>query len=145
MQDITQFWWFIPLLLVLFVVSFAALWSLVLLLISAIGGWSRLAGSYRATEPFTGQRWSWQSGGLGWSRYRGVLTIGADPTGLYLDVMVLFRIAHPALLIPWSDITAEERTMFLLPVMALQFTQVPGVTLALYRGTWEKVLAARGG
>jgi hypothetical protein len=57
--------------------------------------------------------------------------------------MVLFRIGHPALFIPWQDITAEERSGFFFPVVALQFLQVPGVTLSLPRKLWEKLQKAR--
>ncbi len=144
MESSTQVWWLIPLIPVLFIVSFAALWSLVVVIISLAGGWSRLAGYYRATGPFMGQRWAWQTGWLGWARYRGILTIGADASGVYLEVMPLFRIMHPALFIPWSDITVEERTTFLFPTVVLLFAQVPGVRLSLFKSTGEKVLAARG-
>ena len=58
--------------------------------------------------------------------------------------MPLFRIMHPALFIPWGDITAEERTVFVFPVVALHFAQVPGIRLSLLKGTWEKVETARG-
>lgn len=69
--------------------------------------------------------------------------MGADTSGLYLDVMPLFRIGHPALFIPWSDITIEDRPAFFFPVVALQFLQVPGVTLSLPKKLWEQVEAAR--
>lgn len=39
--------------------------------------------------------------------YRGVLTIHATPIGLFLSVMVLFRLGHPPLLIPWSAVRDE--------------------------------------
>jgi len=144
MSDPTPFLWLIPLIVVVFVVFFVVMWSLVVSLIAAIGGWGRLARAYRAAQPFTGQKWSWQTGWFGWARYRGVLTLGADSTGLSLEVMRLFRIAHPPLFIPWGDITTEERAGFLFPVTVLRFAQVPGVALSLLRGTAEQLLAARG-
>jgi hypothetical protein len=144
MEDPTSILWLIPLILVLFVASFAVIWTLVVALIAVLGGWWRLAGSYRATQPFVGPKWSWQTGWFGWARYRGVLTVGADSTGLSLEVMPLFRIAHPALFIPWSDITTAERQSLFFPVVAFQFVQVPGVTLSLMQRTAEQLLAARG-
>jgi len=143
MPEATQPLSLIPLIVVLFVVSFVVLWNLVVLLISAISGWRHLAGYYRAPGPFSGQKWTWQMGWFGAARYRGVLTVGADTSGLYLDVMPLFRIGHPALFIPWSDITIEDRPAFFFPVVALQFLQVPGVTLSLPKKLWEQVEAAR--
>lgn len=136
--------WLIPLILVLFVVFFVAVWALAVFLISAAAGWSRLARYYRATTPFTGQRWSGQMAWMGLARYRSILTVGADGTGLYLEVMRIFRIGHPSLLIPWSDITTEERQVLFFPVVAFQFMQVPGVTLSLTRSTAEQVLTVRG-
>lgn len=41
------------------------------------------------------------------ARYSGVLTLGADAEGLYLGVIFLFRVGHPRLFIPWSDVRAE--------------------------------------
>jgi hypothetical protein len=128
----------------LFSVSFVLIWSLVSVIISLVGGWWRLAEHYRAAAPFGGQRWSWQTGWMGWSRYRGVLTVGADTTGLSLEVMPLFRLMHPPLFIPWGDIAAEERTVFIFPVVTLQLAQAPEVKVSLLRGTWDKVQAARG-
>jgi hypothetical protein len=145
MEDPTQTLWLIPAILAAFVIFFVCMWSLSVFIISLVGGWWRLAGHYRATMPFTGQRWSWQMGWLGWSRYRAVLTVGADTSGLYLEVMRIFRIGHPALWIPWTDITAEEGQWWLFPVMVFRFAQAPGVTLKLLRDTGEKALAARDG
>lgn len=70
--------------------------------------------------PFAGQRWTAQSGWVGWARYTGVLTVGGDSVGLLLEVMPFFRIMHPSLFIPWIDITAEERTEFIFPVVTLR-------------------------
>ena len=47
------------------------------------------------------------------TRYNNVLTIGADGAGLYMAPFVLFRAWHPALFVPWSEITDVRETQFL--------------------------------
>lgn len=97
-----------PWLPVVFIVAFpfffVAMWCGVCLLTSAIGGWGRLAKKYPATAPPSGTRFPGQTGYVGVSRYRGVLTIHLSPEGLHLDVVKIFRIGHPPLFIPWSEI-----------------------------------------
>jgi hypothetical protein len=39
--------------------------------------------------------------------YNNVLTVASDSEGIYLGVLFLFRIAHPPLFIPWSEIEIE--------------------------------------
>jgi len=57
-----------------------------------------------------GATWKWQSAGIGFARYNGCLTVGADPMGISLNVMALFRPGHPALFIPWREITVRSRS-----------------------------------
>jgi len=80
-------------------------WVLVLLGISSLSGWARLASVYRRTEPFTGNLWKYQSARMrGFMRYNNCLTVGANSGGLYLSTFFLFRPGHPPLFIPWRDI-----------------------------------------
>ncbi len=133
------------LILIGFTVFFVSLWVFVLFIISLVGGWARLATCYRAPGPFEGPQWHLQSGHLSLTRYKGVLTFGADREGLYLATFLLFRISHPPLWIPWSEITMTESHRFLFMHMALTFAQVPGVTLYIPRRISERITAARDG
>ena len=94
----------IPIFIIGFPLAFAAIWSLVSLILSVVGGWSGLAKQYRCQQQPAGEslRHYWMM--MGVVSYRGVATLQARPEGLYLSMMVLFRLGHPALLIPWSDI-----------------------------------------
>ncbi len=47
------------------------------------------------------------------ANYNNCLTIGADPSGLYLTLLFLFRIGHPPLFIPWSEISFRNRRTIL--------------------------------
>jgi hypothetical protein len=83
-----------------------ALWLLVSAVISYIGGWSTLATRFRFTMPFLGKKWRLQSGQMRlFAGYANCLTLGCNQDGLYLAILPLFRFRHPALLIPWDEIT----------------------------------------
>jgi hypothetical protein len=81
---------------------FVCFWLVLLSTIAWLGGWSALARHYKAVNAPSGQRFSMQSGALGWIDYNGCLTLRVCPEGLYLAIWPLFRFAHPPLLIPWS-------------------------------------------
>lgn len=105
--------WFI------FPAYFVAIWLLVSAVISFIGGWTALAKRFRLMEPFVGERWAGQSAQMRWiAGYGNCLTVGVSPEGLYLAMMPLFRFRHPALQVPWDEISLCEfrrnTTSFLL-------------------------------
>jgi hypothetical protein len=78
-------------------------------LASHLTGWAALARDYRLTGEFPAQRWSFQSAAMRWyGHYGSCLTAGADTAGLYISVFALFRIAHPSLFVPWSEISATR-------------------------------------
>ena len=45
-----------------------------------------------------------QSGGIGMVNYNRCLTVHHAPEGIYVSVLLPFRLGHPPLLIPWSAI-----------------------------------------
>ena len=93
--------------MLLFPVGFALIWSGVIFLLAWISGWRRLARTYRSATAPSGQAIGGFWAMIGPVSYRGVLTIRAAPAGLFLSVMVLFRLGHPPLLIPWSVIRGQ--------------------------------------
>ncbi|MBN2002908.1 MAG: hypothetical protein JXA21_06095 [Anaerolineae bacterium] len=131
--------------LVVFPVFFVGMWCGVIALLSVMGGWSRLATVYRAEEGYVGPIWHFQTVRLGLTRYRGVLTVGANPEGLYLAVMPLFRIAHPPLWIPWNEVEIIEQAGFLGLSKAFRFVQKPEIILFMFPNLSDKLLAAREG
>src|SRR5579872_6088914 len=114
-----------------FPLIFAGLWMGIGLLLSWIGGWQALAGRYRATQPFTGERFWMKSAAMGSVGYRNSVNLGADSSGLYLAVFPLFRVGHPPLFIPWSDISFSEERRWLLKGVRLQFREAPVVSLLI--------------
>lgn len=92
--------WFV---VMLFAIVFPIFWASVIWLISQLSGWGRLARRYRALQPASGQRWSWQYGMIGWAGYNGVLNLTANAEGLFMETLWLFGFGHPRLFIPWQE------------------------------------------
>lgn len=98
-------WLIAALVIVVWPVAFIALWSGIVWLMAAVGGWRRLATRYRATErPTGGRTLTAVSGMVGVARYRGLLTITTNEHGMFLEIRWIFRLAHPTLFIPWSAV-----------------------------------------
>lgn len=135
--------WLLPL---LFFPAFLAMWIGVTFLIGATGGWRTLGKTYALDgREFTGRRWHMQSGAMGgFARYNNMLTIGADPRGLYLAVLGPFRAGHPPLFIPWDHIRMQERRGWLFHYIDFTFPAVPGAQLTLSRTLAEQVAMAGG-
>ncbi|WP_373502918.1 hypothetical protein [Aestuariivirga sp.] len=92
-----------------FAVIFPLFWCGVVWLLSHMSGWQALARSHGAgTRPVTGVRHSLVTGMVGWVSYRNVLTLHVAADGLFIEVMPLFRIGHPRLFIPWTEIGARR-------------------------------------
>jgi hypothetical protein len=98
----------------LFLVVFPVFWCFVVGLLGFVGGWARLGDRYGTRLPPHGKTLRWQSGSLGLVSYRNVINIASAPEGLFLSVAWPFRIAHPPLFIPWSDVhdAFEERGLW---------------------------------
>lgn len=86
-------------------VALPLFWCAVVWLLSHVSGWQTLARSFGAgTRPVTGTPYHFVTGMVGWVSYRHVLTLHVAADGLFLEVMPLFRIGHPRLFIPWTQI-----------------------------------------
>lgn len=92
----------------LYVFFFMILWICICQLISTVGGWRKLSRDYSAAAPFDGKKFWFKSAGMRyWTNYNNCLIVGADRYGLYLAVLPIFRVAHPPLFFPWTDISNE--------------------------------------
>jgi len=113
MNDVPMPWymepqWFFP--------AFAVIWLGVSGALAHIGGWASLAGSFRATQPATGERFRFVSGSMGTRflpvRYGGCLFVTVSRSGIHLSILFLFRFQSPALFIPWTQIeTITEKRL----------------------------------
>src|SRR5262245_49948596 len=92
----------------LFFTIFPMFWCAIVLLLSFIGGWRRLAEKYATDKEPKGKAFRYQQGMVGVTSYKGTLHVHVAPEGLYLSVPIFFRVGHPPLLIPWSAIHSQE-------------------------------------
>jgi len=107
MQSTSQFnpLWLLP----IFPAFFIILWCSISFLISRLSGWSTLSNRFSSALPFSGQTWNWQSARmrLG-TNYGSSLIVGADPSGIFLATIFLFRIGHAPLLLPWHEVSIRR-------------------------------------
>jgi hypothetical protein len=97
----------------LFLLLFVGMWCAISFLLSAVGGWRRLAESFRAGDEPCGRLFFMQSGKVGLVNYGSCLTIHTAPNGLYLSVWLPFRLGHPPLFIPWDAVRNATTRRFL--------------------------------
>ncbi len=123
-----------------YILFFIILWICVCKLIAAFGGWRILARDYRADSVFDGQKlWLKSVGMRSWTNYSNCINIGANTYGLYLSVLLIFRVGHPPLFFQWTDISTEATSRRLLPdVVKFTFAKQPDVPII-----FSKRLAAR--
>jgi hypothetical protein len=123
-----------------YIFLFIVLWICVCQLISTAGGWRRLSLDYRAAAPFDGKKLWFKSAGMRyWTNYNNCLIVGANPYGLYLAVLPIFRVGHPPLFISWAEISTEAGSRrFFGDFVKFKFARQPDVPVLL-----SKKLAAR--
>jgi hypothetical protein len=128
-QDPLLAWLFVVLLIV-------AIWVVVCWLVSWAGGWRQLAEAYPRGDSGPGTTWRFQSATLRWGMsYNNGLRVTATPDGVGVSVLPLFRIGHPPLFFPWSEISIRRREKsFGTEWVTLAFERVPPVSFTV-RGT----------
>ncbi len=135
MQSTWRFFWVLPLIPV-------AAWIAMSFLLGSLGGWISLARAYRTQEPVWGERFWMKSAKMRYGvAYRGVLNFGVDARGLFISIFPLFRLGHPPLLIPWSDISFTRAEGWLLGAVRLNFRLAPGTPLLLQASVARQIFA----
>jgi len=109
------------------------LWLAGCFLFSKVTGWSELARRFRFRGRFRGRRFPMQSVRMRWMmNYSNCVTLGANESGLYVAMLLLFRPFHPTLLIPWAELTVSAETdPFGLRFVVFQPKAAPHITLAV--------------
>ena len=124
----------------LYIFFFIVLWTGICQLISTTGGWKKLGRDYRAAAPFDGKKlWFKNAGMRYWTNYNNCLIVGVNKYGLYLAVIPIFRLGHPPLFIPWTEISTEAGSRrFFVDFVKFKFAKQPDVPVL-----FSKKLAAR--
>jgi len=110
------------------------------LLFPLFSGWRVLAQRYQTSEPPPQDLHSFQSGRVGLVVFKSVLNVGTSDRGLYLSVFFPFSLAHPPLLIPWSEISRVEEVHNFLQDSYRLYIGTPAIAkLLLHRQTLSVV------
>ena len=114
--------------------------------VALIGGWRLLARRFRLQGPFLGQKWRMQSASMRWlANYNGALTVGADTTGLFMVPFILFRAWHPALFVPWTEITTTAKTqLYFFKMVELRLGRSEQIPFRIKATLAAKIEAAAG-
>jgi hypothetical protein len=132
------------LIVTLVAVGFVFFWCCLLIVIGRVSGWILLAQKYRTDAPFGGPRWHFQQAQMRWQcNYGFILTVGANPTGLFLKPLVFFRPGHPPLFVPWSETQIEmKRYSFWAGTnMEVHFPNVPGTFIRFPENLAKRIAA----
>lgn len=102
-------------------------------LVSRVSGWRELRAAYPASAPVSGYTWRLRGARLRWlGAYRNALRLTANPQGIHLAPIWLFRLGHEPIWVPWADVHAEQRRSFgFYSELKLSFARVPGVPLTI--------------
>lgn len=134
--------------LALVILAFSFGWCSVLLVLSRIAGWRRLAERYPCSAPIAGRSWWFQSAGIRCyleANYGNCLTVTVNDGGLGLAILFPFRIGHPPLFIPWSEVEVSEvKRLFFLRRVRLTFPEEPSIWIEISTGLARKIQAAIG-
>jgi hypothetical protein len=118
--------WLLPLIIGIWLIVFPLFWLGITGLLSVVGGWRELAGSY-AAEPaaFQGVRPLHATGALRRLllpvNYSHTLRVHVWSDGFGLATMRLFRFMHPPLFIPWTAVrSCEEGALLFWPYVEVR-------------------------
>lgn len=122
------------------------LWTAVSLFLSRISGWRALAEVYHSDSPFEGKRWRMQNASLRWGvNYGYCINVGVNHSGIHLCPVFLFRIGHPPLFVPWSDVSTKlEKELFVGQVVRLVFSGKTGIPFRIRKTLAHKIRTAFG-
>ncbi len=127
------------LVIIAFIVWFAAIWTSVLTLLSLIGGWKKLSNRYPVTlsaGSSQGERFTMASARFGFVNYRSCVNITFTETGIIFSLMKIFSIMHRPIFIPYVKISGVERGKLFLPFT--RFT-VDGKKISVYSDAGERL------
>jgi hypothetical protein len=124
---------------------FAALWTMVFYVIAFAGGWRLLARRFRFQGTFQGAAWHMQSASMRLrAGYNRCLTVGSDNSGLFVRPLILFRLWHPSLFVPWTEITYQPKRQFFFDVVEFRLGREERVPFTVRKRLADKIQAAAG-
>ena len=82
---------------------FIGMWVFVTYILSKMG-WSDLVENFKLERSFSGRRIGYISASINSVNYQNSLILKCNEEGMYINSVIFFRLFHPAIFIPWSEI-----------------------------------------
>lgn len=82
---------------------FIGMWILITFIVSKMG-WADLVANYQSDAVFTGNRVGIISASINKTNYNNALILKYNEEGIYLKPILIFRLFHKPVLIPWKEI-----------------------------------------
>lgn len=129
---------------VLFLIAFGAMFVGISFTLASMSGWSSMATAYPGSEEPEGEGFSWRSATIGWINYNSCLNFRVNPSGLHMNVSLLFQIGHKPIFIPWSELEIQAHKGLFFHYLDLSAAKTPAVRLRMMRWQAESILLAGG-
>jgi len=126
----------------LFPIAFVGMWLFITTMLGMLSGWFALQGQFdRGDEaPLVTFRHLSGSMGLG-VNLNGILTLSACPSGLRVAIWRMFGPFQRPFLVPWAEISPEQKTRFFVPLARLGLGSPEVGKLVIDAGIWQKLAA----
>ena len=125
------------------VVALIGIWAVISFAVS--GAWRSLARSYPDDRRPIREVFRFKSAQFrSWASYNNCVNFSADQQGIRLSVVFLFRVGHPPISIPWSDVLFKPASATPPNRAVLTFRKNPDVPVTVNRPLAERLLAAGG-
>jgi len=129
----------------LLILLFVSCWIVTGMLVSRMTGWHRLAERFALQGDFPAECWRFKSATARYgSQYNNCLTIAANPMGLYMAMLPGFRMGHPPLFIPWSEIAIARTKILFWNVVQFRIGRESPVTFGFRENFADQIRLAAG-
>lgn len=123
----------------LFPVFFFLMWILMTFFISLFG-WRTLAKRFKFMDKFSGDRVGMISAKINFTNYNNAIILYYNEEGFYLKPIFLFRLFHPPVLVPWSEVKdAQEKKFLFFKNYDLTIGTPKLCTIKLQGSTFKKI------
>ena len=124
-----------------FFMFFVCMWILINHILLKMG-WADLVEKFKMREKFSGKRIGLISVSINFVNYQNCVILKYDEKGMYLNLLIFFRLFYPPVYIPWTEIKdVRDKEIFLIKTTELIIGDPFVTTIKLRTRTWDKVRA----
>ncbi|MGZ3690117.1 MAG: hypothetical protein ACXVAX_01355 [Pseudobdellovibrio sp.] len=131
MKDLSDFY---PL---FFLAYMGILFPAVSWLLGRMLGWYTLSQAYPYQPPSPGHK-TWKFCSIPNLTLRNCVHVTIDQSGIYFEMVFLFRFGNPPIFVPWSDLSIQTASFIAIRTSKLTFKKAPSVSMQFYKLTSNK-------